>query len=46
MTEQHITFGDPHLFNAPRHAVEVTNSKHERWASAHLRRHDKESSTC
>ncbi len=28
---RHITFGDPDFLNAPRHAVEVTKSLHERW---------------
>lgn len=28
---QHITFGDPDFFNAPRHAEAVTKSVHERW---------------
>ena len=28
---RHITFGDPDFLNAPRHAVEVTKSMHERW---------------
>jgi hypothetical protein len=40
VTKHHITFGDPDLFNTPRHAVQVTKSMHERWPAKHHSKED------